>query len=610
MFAGPIFTREAVVAPRRVRLFASRAIYGFGLLLLISTAWMILQGTQAVNNLSELARFGTTLFQILAPLQLVVLMFISAIQAASNVAIEKDKQTLVLLLLTRLSNTELVVGKLLASLLAVANMLGTALPIFMLLILFGGTSFWQVVWTFAVTAVSCLAAGSFGNMIALWREKTFQTLALVLLGILVWIGAWEAIALIGGRVGTVDLRQAAAACSPFQAVLAASRPGVAENYLTSVIPFLIVGLIGSLLFNAIAIWRVRIWNPSRDVRPGQQEAAMQSSLLRDPETGVESATTAAERGRAGHIDDRSRQASRKSRRVWDNPVLWRECCTWAYGKKIIFIRVVYWLSSLAAGFALYSMVTSGAATFASANSSVEIPLVARVLAPLLVVSLVILNSLAVTSITTERDGKALDLLQVTDLSPREFLFGKVLGVLYVGVDVVLLPLLMCGYLWFSGAMSGENLVYLLLSMLILNVFVVVLGVHAGLSHANSRTAIGVSLGTVFFLFLGMITCMLMLISFTGNVEFQLTPFLACIIGGAVGLYVALGWHLQSSALAFASAILPLAMFYCITSILLKNYTSAVLVLAFTYGFAITAMVVPRLSEFRFAQGRSKIIEDG
>jgi ABC-type Na+ efflux pump permease subunit len=609
LFAGPIFTREAVVAPRRPRLFAARVVYGFSLLLLIATAWMILQGTQEVRNLSELARFGTILFQILAPLQLVVLMFLSAIQAASNVAIEKDKQTLVLLLLTRLSNTELVLGKLLASLLGIANMLATSLPIFMLLVLFGGTSFWQVLWTFAVTAASCLVAGAFGNMIALWREKTFQTLALVVLGILVWVGAWEAIALLQGSWGSFDLSQAAAACSPFQAIVAASRPDVAENFRWTVVPFLLVATGLWALLNLIAIWRVRYWNPSRDVRPGQQEAAMESSLLRDS-TESPVAKSASEQARSGHIDDRSRQASRRSRRVWDNPVLWRECCTWAYGRKILFIRVVYWLASLAAGFALYSMVNSGAATFASAGAAVEIPLVARVLAPLLVVSLVILNSLAVTSITTERDGKALDLLQVTDLSPREFLFGKLLGVLYVGLDIVLLPLVLCTYLWWNGAVSGENLFYLLLSMAILNVFVVVLGIHAGLSHANSRTAIGVSLGTVFFLFLGMITCMLMLISFTGNVEFQLTPFLACIIGGAVGLYVALGWHLQSSALAFASAVLPLAMFYCITSLLLKNYTSAVLVLAFTYGFAITAMVVPRLSEFRFAQGRSKLNEDG
>lgn len=603
MFAGPIFTREAVVAPRRARLFTVRAIYGLGLLLLISTAWMILQGTQPVRNLSEMARFGTILLQILAPLQLVVLMFLSAVQAASNVAIEKDKQTLVLLLLTRLTNSELVLGKWLSSLLSVANMLGTSLPIFMLLVLFGGTSFWQVIWSFAVTAVACLAAGSYGNMIALWREKTFQTLALVLLGIMVWIGVWEAIPLLGGTIGGVDLRPVSAACSPLHAILAASRPSVTETFGQSVIPFLLVGLAIGAGAYGLSVWRVRIWNPSRDVRPGQQEAPMESSWLQTESADVE-------HDRSGHIDDRRRTASRESRRVWDNPILWREMCTWAYGRKILFIRLVYWLASIAAGAALYGMVHSGAATLGSAQSALEIPVTARVLAPLMIVSLVILNALAVTSITTERDGKALDLLQVTDLSPHEFLFGKLLGVMYVGLDVVLLPLVMCAYLWWSGALSGENFIYLLLSATLLNVFVVVLGIHAGLSHANSRTAIGVSLGTVFFLFLGMVTCMLMLISFTGNVEFQLTPFLACIIGGAVGLYVALGWHMQSPALAFASAVLPLAMFYCITSLLLKNYASAVIVLSFTYGFAISAMVVPRLSEFRFAQGRSKIVEDG
>jgi hypothetical protein len=606
VFAGPIFTREAVVAPRRSRLFVVRTIYGLALLLLISTAWMIIAGTQIVRNLSDMSRFGMVLFQILAPLQLALLMFLSSIQATSNVAIEKDKQTFLLLLLTRMSNTELVVGKLLASFLVVANMLATSLPIFMLLVLFGGTSFWQVVWTFAVTTTTCLAAASLGTMVAMWREKTFQSLALVLLGIVLWIGIWEASSLFGGQIRGISIPELASYASPFQAVLAASRPSVTETYQSSVLPFLAVSGSLAILFCAIAVWRVRIWNPSRDVRPGQQETAMQSSLL----DTASAARTSDEQLRSGHVDDRARTASRDSRRVWDNPVLWREMCTWAYGKKIIFIRIVYWLASIASIAALYWMVSSGAATIASGETGVVVPVTAKVLAPLMIVSLVILNALAVTSITTERDSCALDLLQVTDLSPKEFLFGKLLGVMYVGLDVIIWPLVMCGYLWFSRALSSENFLFLVLGMLILDVFVVVLGIHSGLSHANSRTAIGVSLGTVFFLFLGMVTCMLMLVSFTGNVAFQLTPFLACIVGGAVGLYVALGWQMQSPAIALASAILPLAMFYCITSLLLKNYTSVIIVLAFTYGFATSAMVMPRLSEFRFATGRSKTAEDG
>ena len=45
--------------------------------------------------------------------------------------------------------------------------------------------------------------------------------------------------------------------------------------------------------------------------------------------------------------------------------------------------------------------------------------------------------------------------------------------------------------------------------------------------------------------------MVMMVSFTGNVEAQLTPFLACIVGGSIGLYVALGWHTPSPALVLA-----------------------------------------------------------
>ena len=108
----------------------------------------------------------------------------------------------------------------------------------------------------------------------------------------------------------------------------------------------------------------------------------------------------------------------------------------------------------------------------------------------------------------------------------------------------------------------------------------------------------------------MVTVMVMMVSFTGNVEAQLSPFLACIVGGAIGLYVALGWHTPSPALVLACGILPIAMFYSITSLLLGNFLSVLLVVSFTYGFATTAMMIPRLSEFLVSTGRSKTAENG
>src|SRR5262249_56240073 len=101
-------------------------------------------------------------------------ILVGGVGGASRVAEEKDKKTLILLLMTRLTNHEVVLGKLLASLLDVLVMLATAAPIFMLLTLFGGVSAAQVARVFAVTLATILAAGSLGSTVALARDKTFQ----------------------------------------------------------------------------------------------------------------------------------------------------------------------------------------------------------------------------------------------------------------------------------------------------------------------------------------------------------------------------------------------------------------------------------------------------
>ena len=62
--------------------------------------------------------------------------------------------------------------------------------------------------------------------------------------------------------------------------------------------------------------------------------------------------------------------------------------------------------------------------------------------PLLLLSLVLVNAQAVTSLTSERDARALDLLLVTDLTPKEIVFGKLGGVFYNTKEMVLLPMLL------------------------------------------------------------------------------------------------------------------------------------------------------------------------
>jgi hypothetical protein len=175
--------------------------------------------------------------------------------------------------------------------------------------------------------------------------------------------------------------------------------------------------------------------------------------------------------------------------------------------------------------------------------------------------------------------------------------------------MIVLPAVLCTVLWWAGGITLENLIYLIGSLLVMDVFAAMLGIHCGMHYANSRTAIGVSLGTVFFLFLGVATCIVMMISFAGSFESQLAPFLAFILGGSVGLYVSLGIRNQSGAIAATAILLPFATFYAITSFLLGNPLTVFLVTAVMYGFATAALLVPAMSAFDFAMGRAKTAED-
>jgi ABC-type transport system involved in multi-copper enzyme maturation permease subunit len=616
VIVGPIFFRELVTAPRRPQHYIHRTVYVAALLVLMATAWLLMTGTQVIRNVGDISRFGAALFQMLAPLQLALLSFLGALTAASNVSQEKDKQTIVLLLMTRLNNSELVLGKLMASLLDVFTMLAAALPVFVMITLFGGVSLEQVARVYGVTIVTILAAGSLGNMLALWREKTFQTLAMTALGIVLWVGILEGVRLVAEErvFAGVPVHVWVTGFNPLRAIYTAARSGVgATTYgiIGNGLPlFYVVGLGLAAGLSGIAMLRVRIWNPSREARAQQPETSDQASIWghehdisgSDP-LEIARRRELAEAARTQHVDARVRRVSQVSRQVWDNPILWREMCTWAYGKKVLIIRLAYLVFILLAGAGMYSTISG--ASGATEGGTTVIPAAALPIAPFFVVSLVIVNALAVTSITNERDGGALDLLLVTDLSPSEFLLGKVAGVVYVTKEMIAAPLLMCVALCFLGGLTLENLLYCLGGLLIMNLFVIMLGIHCGMIYANSRMAIGVSLGTVFFLFLGVVTLLWLMVSFSGSFQTQLVPFLAFIVGGGVGLFVALGARNPSGAIGLASFVLPFATFFAITSFLLNQPLNVFLVTGFAYGLTIAALVVPALSEFDFAMGRSK-----
>ena len=467
-------------------------------------------------------------------------------------------------------------------------MLVCALPLFLALPLLGGVSPQQVVGVFIVTAATILLAGSIGTVIGMWREKTFQAIALTVLALLMYVGLGE---IIAESVHSYP-ESIALASSPLRALFAAASPMASLSGETAfgVTLFVIISLGLSCLVLAVGVWKVRVWNPSRDVRLRAPE----------PETSDEAD------GEAVSGTSPTNWKARAPRRVWNNPILWREIRTWAYGRKVMVIRVAFVLFFLLIAAVLYSQIQSGVAMEPGGRIGRALPSATLPLAALGVISLVLVNALAVNSVTGERDGLALDLLLVTDLSPREFVFGKLLGVLYVGKEMILLPILLVVYLAFSGVMTVENMCYVILSGLTLYFFVTMLGVHSGLNYVAGRTAILASLGTVFFLCVGIAICMTIMVSFRGAFQLQLAPFLVMILGGGAALFASLGWRNPSSAIFIASFGLPLVTFYAITQFLLQiDHLYVFFALLVGYVFTTAAMMVPALSEFDVSLERDR-----
>lgn len=585
---GPIFVREAVISPKRGKTYLARAVYVLALFLLLCTGYLVLDGARSLGGVGDAARFGGWMFSVLAPLQLLVLSAIAAVGAASSVAQEKDRRTLILLLLTRLSGFEIVAGKLASTLLQPLSLLLAGLPLFCCLPLMGGVSPGQVLAVFAVTAATVVLAGSVGTMMGLWREKTFQAIAMTVLALLLYVGVAESVGGLGDGVPA----WLPTALSPAAALGVASSPlaSLSQDAALGVGLFVLVTFGLAILVTLFSIWRVRIWNPSREVR----------FKMPEPETSEDLETEA---GQDHALESWKVRAPRK---VWDNPILWREVRTWAYGRKVVLIRVAFAALFAVIAAVVYWQVQTEVAYEPGGRVGRAMPSATLPLAALGVISLVLVNALAVNSVTGERDGLAIDLLLVTDLKPSEFVFGKLLGVFYVAKEMILLPIALLIYLGVEEVMTWESVVYSVLGALVLYTFVTMLGIHSGLNYVASRTATLASIGTVFFLCVGIAVCMTIMVSFRGSFQYQLPPFLVMILGGGAALFAALGWRNPSTAILFSSLALPMVTFYAITQFLLQTDNLYVFfALSLGYSFTTAAMMVPALSEFDVSLGKDR-----
>jgi hypothetical protein len=448
-----------------------------------------------------------------------------------------------------------------------------------------------------VLIATAFAAGSVGGLIALWRDRTFQALALSVLALVLYVAAVQALGLLSysGALATVDWPAVQSWLDPVRALFSVLEPGTAGARVPAVYGY--VGVMAGLgvALNAWGVYKLRDWNPGG-------EPIMQRETPEEEE--------AKDRAKA-------HAAPGAVRRIWANPVLWREIRTLAYGRRPLVVKLAYFVVvGLIAYAALAPLVAGQRLPFAAGYG----------LLPVTVLSLLLLAAQATTAITSERDGRSLDLLLATDLSPKEFIFGKVGGIVYNTKEFLLPPLILAGVYaaygalatppanaeWRRPQMNAAALAAVVGGVVVLFSFVLILGIHVALRNINSRQAVTHALGTVFFLSIGTMVCIYLILINPGAFEYQFMSFSLFLVVGIGGLWWVLSADRPTPALTVASSFLPIAVFYCVTNVLVAQPGSQAsapplvpfVVILGSFAFAVLAMLVPMLSEFDVAFGRT------
>jgi ABC-type transport system involved in multi-copper enzyme maturation permease subunit len=637
-----------MTTPRPLRYYLWRASFACFLFILLWTAWQTLIGWQDIREVGVLARFGNIIYWMFAMLQLTLVLFFAPLFTAAAVSYEKDRRTFTLLLMTDLSDLEIVLGKLVAGLLNILTILGASVGLLSLCVFFGGISFGQVINLFAVTMASGMAGGALGLLIALWRDRTFQSISLTILMVVFSVAGVEAFAVAYPTLEFMGV-PLVEVLNPYRAMLAVLYPR--SDQLTGVVRasslvYITVRMTFAVALVAFGTWKLRKWNPGynepREDREDAEVEAVESLIEIDEEpalasVGVGSAVTTAVghtqngysngstavsragsaigtelaggRGEAGpttglHVPRRTHRRiapqAKPYRQPWTNPILWRELKTRAYGAKPLIIKGCYVL--------LFAL---GMGLFFNLGHELENPLgTGLCLIPigLAILSLILINAQGVTALTSERDTGALDLLLVTELSPKEFIYGKLYGALYNSKEMIALPVFTAIAMYVMGMLSGENLVLFLIDFLLLCHFAAMLGLHAAITYTSSRTAVANSLGTIFFLMLGILLCSFLIVLSNGEFGRQLLSFMIFIGAGSVALFGSMGAKNPSNAISLVAILTPFWTFYCIISLVNGDMMAAFLVSVGIYGFALMAMLVPAVGDFDIALGRTNAIQ--
>jgi len=174
---NPIYKREMMVSARGFRLALVMLVFN-GILALV--ALLNMYSTLVQVRLTAEIQYTSflNLYLFVAVLEFVMVIFIMPALTAGSISGERERRTLELMLATKMTPAQVVLGKLMSSCSTMALMIVSSFPVIAMVFVYGGVTVQSIVMLLLCYSASALFVGSVGILCsALLNRSTISTVA-------------------------------------------------------------------------------------------------------------------------------------------------------------------------------------------------------------------------------------------------------------------------------------------------------------------------------------------------------------------------------------------------------------------------------------------------
>ncbi|HET6323989.1 MAG TPA: ABC transporter permease subunit [Planctomycetaceae bacterium] len=207
----PVLVKDLTELAAQRRTYIIRFVYG--LVLFVSSGLLFYANLGIGASARQTLGRGATYFAILLALQILAMYLVIPLMTAGAIAAERQRETLVLLLLSPLTPWQIILQKYLSRMTPVLSFVFLSFPLLAITYTFGGVTVAELILGIVVLVFVCLELGAFGIMCSAWCATTAQALGATYVGALLfpWFCSGVCCTLpAAGRWGSANVSHVAA----------------------------------------------------------------------------------------------------------------------------------------------------------------------------------------------------------------------------------------------------------------------------------------------------------------------------------------------------------------------------------------------------------------